>query len=230
MLYKMNSSLLDQSSQINLSFIIHYSQTIDANNNEVTTPVNTPIDIQVLDNDMALDGLPLNIVAILFPGDNGVCTITDEGKLITYTPNQDYFGSDKCIYTACDEEGHCDSATVIINVVPSTEEVVANDDEVTTNMTTPVDVFALENDNAVDGHPLTITDILENGENGDCVIVSGGMVVIYIPEPGFIGQDECVYEACDDRGVCDSATITVNVDGSHCDDKESTPTTAEPTK
>jgi len=176
---------------------------------------------------MALDGLPLDVVSILFPGNSGICTITNEGKTITYTPNQDYFGNDKCIYKACDKEGHCDSATVIIVVTPSFEKVVANDDRITTNMTTPVDVFALENDNQVDGYPLIITEIVENAASGDCVIVSQGTVVMYIPEPDFIGEDSCVYEMCDDRGDCDTAVIMVTVDGSHCGDKDDA---LEPTK
>ena len=195
----------------------------------MTTSINTSIDIQVLENDIALDGLPLDVIAILFPGNNGVCTIANEGETITYTPNQDYFGNDKCIYTACDEKGHCDSATVVIVVTPSSEEVVTNDDDITTNMTTPVDVFALENDIQVDGHDLAITQIVENALSGDCVIVNQGSVVMYIPEPDFTGVDSCVYEACDDRGVCDTATITVTVDGSPCGDKATPEPTPNPT-
>ena len=204
-------------------------KTIDANNNEVTTLINTPIDIQVLDNDTPTpDGSPLFIIAILFSGNDGVCTISNEGETITYTPNTDYFGSDKCVYTACDNKGRCDSATVVIIVTPSSEVLVANDDDVITQINTPVDVFALENDAQVEGYPLNIVSIQDNADNGDCVIVNDGQVVMYIPKPDYNGVDSCVYMVCDDRGLCDTAVITVTIEGTPCDETGEVPTGTPP--
>eukprot|EP00804_Cyclotella_cryptica_P019622 CCRYP_013973-RA/>CCRYP_013973-RA protein AED:0.71 eAED:1.00 QI:0/0/0/0.66/1/1/3/0/869 len=190
--------------------------TIDAINNKVTTPVNTPIDVRVLDNDItSSDGSLLDISYILFRGTSGECTITNDGTTITYTPNPDFFGTDTCIYTACDEMQHCDSAAVIIIVTP----VIASDDSVTTEINTPVDIFATENDIFADGHPLTIVSIEENAHNGDCIIASQ-KIVIYIPDPNFHGSDSCKYQACDDRGICDSAIINITIDGTPCDEDD----------
>ena len=206
-------------------------QTIDANNNEVTTPINTPIDIQVLDNDVpTADGSALFVIAILFSGNNGVCTISNNGETITYTPDVDYFGSDKCVYTACDKKGHCDSATVVIIVIPSSDVLVANDDDVVTQINTPVDVFALENDVQVEGYPMTIVSIQDNADNGDCVIVNDGQVVMYIPNPDYNKVDSCIYMVCDDRGICDTAVITVTIEGNPCEETGEVPSgTPKPT-
>jgi hypothetical protein len=199
-------------------------QTIDAINNKVTLPVNTQIDIQVLDNDiLSPDGSPLDITYIVFRGTHGECTITNEGKTITYSPNTDFYGTDTCIYTACDEKRRCDSAAVIITVTP----VIASDDSVITDINTPVDIFPIENDIFTDGHPLTVVLIEENAKNGDCVIVSQ-QIVIYIPNPDFHGTDGCQYQACDDRGVCDSAVINITVDGTPCDKKDNRTITSSP--
>lgn len=195
--------------------------TIDSNNNKVTTSVNTPIEIQVLDNDVALEGLPLDITDLPFPGNDGTCTITNDGITITYTPNTDFFGMDNCIYTACDDKKHCDSATVVIVVNPTSESPIAQDDAVTTEINVPVDIFPLENDYSVPSHPLALDSIIRNAENGDCVMVNK-QVVMYIPNPDFHGSDTCEYMACDNRGLCDSAVITITLDGTPCDDEEST--------
>eukprot|EP00804_Cyclotella_cryptica_P012275 CCRYP_013866-RA/>CCRYP_013866-RA protein AED:0.12 eAED:0.12 QI:0/1/0.83/1/0.2/0.16/6/3008/221 len=175
--------------------------TIDAINNKVTIPVNTPIDIRVLDNDiLSWDGSPLNVTSIVFRGTHGECTITNEGESITYMCDTDFVGTDICIYTTCDEKRRCNSAAVIIIVTP----VVANDDSVTTDINTPIDIFPVENDIFSDGHPLTIVSIENNAQNGDCAVVSQ-QIIIYIPNPDFHGLDNCGYQACNDRGVCNSA-------------------------
>ena len=200
-------------------------KTIDAINNKVTLPVNSSIDIQVLDNDIrSADGSPLDVTSIVFSGTHGECIITNEGTTITYTPNGDFYGIDTCIYTACDEKRRCDSAAVIINVTP----VVANDDSVTTDINTPIDFFPLDNDIFTDGHPLVIAMIERNANDGDCVMVSPQMVV-YIPNPNFSGMDSCEYTTCDDRGVCDTAFINITVVGTPCDEKEDRIITNSPT-
>ena len=158
-----------------------------------------------------------------YNGTNGVCKIVNDGQDVEYTPNSNFYGQDSCVYEVCDDKSlkpRCDIATVSITVLPSPDDPVANDDDVTTEKNKPVDVSILLNDEAVAGHDLTVRDILTGAEHGECVVVSD-QIVKYIPEPDFAGLDSCVYEACDDRVKCHSATIYVNITGEPegpCDD------------
>ncbi len=139
-----------------------------------------------------------------------------------YVPDSDFFGIDTCVYEACDEEQRCDTATLTIVVVPSDDEPIANDDMVTTDKNTNVSIYPLENDDAVPGYELKVTKITENGSTGTCVVEST-TVVMYIPDVDFVGQDTCVYEACDERMKCDTATITIIIQGEKsepCDDNK----------
>lgn len=112
---------------------------------------------------------------------------------------------------------------MILTVTP----VIANDDTVITVINTPVDIFPIDNDVFTDGHPLAVVLIEENANHGDCVIVSQ-QIVIYIPNPDYHGTDGCQYQACDDRGVCDSAVISITVDGTPCDEKDDRIITSSP--
>eukprot|EP00804_Cyclotella_cryptica_P012514 CCRYP_017721-RA/>CCRYP_017721-RA protein AED:0.04 eAED:0.04 QI:91/1/1/1/0.5/0.4/5/62/729 len=189
--------------------------TIDAIKNEVTTPVNTPIDIKVLDNDVtAADRSPLDIEDIPFSGNHGECAVGVDGVTITYTPNTDYYGTDTCIYTTCDAKHRCDSAAIIIYVTP----VIANDDVATTEINTPVSVYPLDNDTSFAGTVLSVVSITESATNGECLVMNS-QIVVYIPKPNFHGVDSCTYTACVSSALCDSAVITVTVEGEPCDDK-----------
>ena len=64
---------------------------------------------------------------------------------ITYTPNPGFSGVDFFDYQVCDDDGDCDTATVIINVLAN-QPPTANNDAETTDIDTPVVVDVLIND------------------------------------------------------------------------------------
>ena len=70
-----------------------------------TVPFNSFAIIDVLANDSFIDGLNtpnnITIVDLLFTGENGVCSISEDGMTITYKANLNFFGSDQCVYIAC---------------------------------------------------------------------------------------------------------------------------------
>ena len=194
-----------------------------ATDDKTTTPENMPVTITVLDNDVpATSESILVVTSLLFGGLNGKCTLDEDG-VVLYMPNTSYHGVDTCVYEVCDDLGNCDTATIVITVVPSGEKPVANDDTVTTDKNTPVDIFPLDNDDAVEGHHLKLQNIVQGGEHGECVKVSN-MTVMYIPDQDYVGQDICVYNACDNRNMCDTANIYISVVGEPepCDEDEAT--------
>ena len=140
-------------------------------------------------------------------------------SLLWYSPNEGFYGEDRCVYKACEgaplsPPGACDVATISITVAASENDPVANDDTAETQKNIPVDVYPLNNDMAVEEHKLAVTKIVggDNGEHGECVVTSDE-VVMYVPEPGYVGLDKCRYQACDDRRRCTEATIEITVAG-----------------
>jgi len=113
-------------------------------------------------------------------------------------------------------------------VRPEYGDIVANDDVVITDKNTPVDVYPLDNDFGVEGYPLVVSRATFPGENGECVVINDE-TVMYIPQPDFVGDDACGYEACDDREKCDVATIMIFVNGTAEPCNEDKSATAEPT-
>ena len=107
-----------------------------------------------------------------------------------------------------------DSAIVIIYIPP-----IAEDDTVDTEANISIDINILDND---DEYELWLyaggildensVSIVEGPSNGTVVVNSDGTVT-YTPALDFIGEDSFVYEVCDNHGLCDTATVTINVIG-----------------
>ena len=216
---------------------------VTARDDAYATPMNTPVLLEPLDNDGvgvpgAVGGNAGDLVVadpLLFAGRHGTCTFYEASAgaatpdlsttLLWYTPSEDFHGEDRCVYKACDSAAHCDVASIVITVLPSPGDPVARDDLVETPKDTPVVVYPLANDDTPEGHALSVTAIAGGGEaeHGECVVTSDE-TVLYVPEPGYAGLDECQYRACDNQGKCDEATIKIKVVGEAdepCDDKNS---------
>jgi hypothetical protein len=83
-----------------------------------TTPENTPVTINVLNNDSDPDGDTLTVNSVT-QGTNG--SVTNNGSNVTYTPNSGFTGTDTFTYTISDGNGGTDTATVTVAVtVPET--------------------------------------------------------------------------------------------------------------
>ncbi|MCD6541497.1 tandem-95 repeat protein, partial [Candidatus Bipolaricaulota bacterium] len=80
---------------------------------EASTETNTPVDIDVLDNDYDPDGDDLTIVSTTDP-EHG--SVTNNGTDVTYTPDEDWCGTDTFEYTITDGYGGTDTATVTVDV------------------------------------------------------------------------------------------------------------------
>ena len=188
-----------------------------------TTPLATPVSIDVLANDTHPTNDPLTIVSTT-PPSNGSVVIDDGGTpgdpsddTVTYTPNPGFTGTDTFTYTIQDPAGNQDTATVTVNVGDFAP--VAVDDTATTDIGTPVSVDVLANDSDPQGQPLTIVSTTPPS-NGSAVIDDGGTpgdpsddTVTYTPNPGFTGTDTFTYTVSDGNGGLGyPATVTVTVD------------------
>jgi gliding motility-associated-like protein len=93
-----------------------------ATGDEASVVENSSVNIDVLANDSGLDDTPV-AVSVNQEATHGSLTI-ENNQTITYTPDNDYFGSDSFGYTVADANGDSDSATVNVNVQADT----TNDD------------------------------------------------------------------------------------------------------
>ena len=184
-------------------------QPVVANDDEVTTPPNTPVDIPVLENDT---GGPLDSnIVIITPPANGTLDCNTETGVCTYTPTAP--GPDQFTYKVCaiGNPGSCDEATVTINTGEGT--VVALDDFDTTKPSTPVETTVTGNDVSNTGsalNPSTVEVTVLPGSGA--VSITDGKIT-YTPVDGFTGEDTYRYRVCDSAtpAVCDEAKVTIFV-------------------
>ena len=84
---------------------------------------------------------------------------------------------------------------------------VAVDDEVTMPVDTPVTINVLANDSYVG----TVVVSLQVGPSHGLVGPWVDGIVTYYPDDDFLGTDSFTYQICDTSGLCDTATVTIDV-------------------
>ncbi|UNK42040.1 Ig-like domain-containing protein [Luteimonas sp. S4-F44] len=191
---------------------------ITAADDSTTTDQNTPVTIPVLDND-TLNGVPVDAddvtVVELTPPANGSIVIQPDGTVV-YTPNPGFSGDDSFEYRICEitNPENCATATVTVMVRPNIVEAI-DDDAGTAEPGVPTPVVVVDNDTST-GAPLdpgSVT-ILTPSQHGQVSCANG--TCSYTPAFGYNGEDSFVYRVCDTSypaPVCDTATVTVKVQG-----------------
>ena len=128
---------------------------------------------------------------------------------VNYTPDADYFGEDGFTYIVCDPDGACDTATVLVTVLPANDPPDIGVSGYVTPEDTPVGVGATATD--PDGDTLTFT-ILSSPNHGEIVDFDPARGTgIYVPGAGYSGSDSLFVSVCDSEGGCDVGTITILV-------------------
>ena len=168
----------------------------------------TPITGNVLTNDTDPDGDPLT-ASLGTPPANGTVVVQPNGDF-TYTPDPDFNGTDTFTYVATDPNGGTTTETVTVTVDPVNDAPVAAPDAVTGDEDSPITGNVLDNDDDVDGDPLTAT-LGTPPANGTVVVEPNGDFT-YTPDPDFNGTDTFTYVATDPSGETSVETVTVTVD------------------
>ena len=191
-----------------------------AQDDNAVTYVDVPVSGHVLTNDDDPDGdvIILNLNPIDGP-DNGSVTLLGDGTF-NYIPNSGFQGTDVFTYSICDDQipSLCDTATVTIIVLPDyngpdNDPPFAGDDYALTPQDVPVSGDLLLNDYDINGDPITLnTTPISGPSNGSVTILANGTYT-YVPGPGFTGNDQFVYEICDDGtpNLCAQATAYITV-------------------
>ena len=164
--------------------------------------------LNVLDNDVDPDALPLTITAIFNGPVNGNASIRN-GVVIDYVPNANFSGQDQFSYTAIDSGGLSTTASVTINITGVNDQPNAQNDSASTDENVPVEINVLANDSDPEGNALSVSGVA-TPINGTAVLNSSGTIT-YTPNQNFSGSDSFEYTITDEGGATDTATAVVTI-------------------
>ncbi len=183
-----------------------------ANNDSATTDEDTPVNINVLANDVEPDGDTLTVSSVT-QGTNGTVSINPD-KTVNYAPAQDFFGSDSFTYTV--DDGHGGTATATVNVTVN----AVNDAPVFTinllsqtvqysDPITPVNVTVSDVDDATADLTLTVLSSIPAGLS---VTPNGAGSLTISGNPSVVaGVYPINLKVVDPHNATANATVTINV-------------------
>ncbi|WP_274025351.1 tandem-95 repeat protein, partial [Vibrio parahaemolyticus] len=173
---------------------------------KATVVEDTPTIIKVLGNDTFEGGDQVVSLDTNNGPANGTVSVNPDGS-VTYTPNDNYHGTDSFIYIVT-SGGVSEYTTVNVDVTPVNDAPVAKDDIATTQEDTAVTIDVLSNDTDVDGDKLSIESASVPKEQGTVEVVNGKLV--FTPAENFNGDAEITYTVTDGQ-LTDEAKVTVTV-------------------
>ncbi len=171
-----------------------------ANDDNLVVYSDDPINVCILCNDNDVDGDVLTVTNIINP--EGYNVVLNPNGTVTVTPPVGV--EDTTItfeYVICDNgtPSLCDTATVTIDVKPvpgNNPPPTAVDDSYTTPSEQPVSSNVLSNDLTPVGSFTYTVSLVDDVTNGTLVLNPNGTFT-YTPDAGFVGNDQFVYELCD---------------------------------
>ncbi|MDY6792122.1 MAG: Ig-like domain-containing protein [Thermodesulfobacteriota bacterium] len=176
-----------------------------AGDDVVTTNEDTPLTaITVLSNDTDPDGDTLGVDDFTQPA-HGTTGSNGDGTL-TYTPDENFNGTDSFNYTISDGNGGMDTATVNITINPVNDAPVANSQSVTLNEDETASITLTASD--ADGDTLTY-QIVSNPSHG--TLTGTAPDLNYTPNDNYHGSDFFTFRANDGTVDSGDATVTITI-------------------
>ena len=179
-------------------------------NDSAATQEDTAVTINVLANDVDLDGDALEITVVT-NGSNGATVVINQGApdTVTYTPATDWDGIDSFTYTVSD--GTDTTVGTVTITVDDNDIPIASAQSVTTTVDTPVTITLVATD--VDDDDATLVFTVVSSPTNGTVVNNGDGTVTYTPNSSYTGGDSFTFKATDDDpedSVAVTVTITVN--------------------
>ncbi|MDF1722629.1 MAG: calcium-binding protein [Minwuia sp.] len=181
-----------------------------ASDDQVVTDEDVTVVIDVLGNDLDVDGDSLSVIAA--SGLNGAVSIGTTG-LLTYTPEADFNGSDSISYTIDDGNGGQDVANVAVTVTPVNDAPtdIALDDASVRETAGQGDLVGRLSGDDPDGDDLVFTLLDDAGGrfalDGDRLVVAGDDLL----DAGQAAAHQVQVEARDPDGLSVTEQFTIAV-------------------
>jgi len=137
---------------------------------------------------------------------DGTLVLNTDGTF-TYTPDENFFGTDVFTYSVCNLLNECDEAIVTILVNEINDSPIAVDDLFEADFNGSLTASSADNDFDPDGDELVYT-LDEGPQNGDLVFNTDGSFT-YTPDADFEGQDSFTYTVCDSENECVGAMVSL---------------------
>ena len=177
-----------------------------------TTTKNVSVNGTVAENDSDPDNTAAQLTYTKLTNPTNGTVIQNANGSYTYTPNTDYVGSDSYTYKVCDPSGACDTATVVIAILPpANQPPIGINDIAITPQDSPVSGNVLVNDTDPEGGSLTVTTTPVTPPTKGTVTLNPDGTFTYTPNPGVTGQDGFCYELKDNAGLKDTACVVINI-------------------
>ncbi|MCU0962013.1 MAG: FG-GAP-like repeat-containing protein [Pirellulaceae bacterium] len=151
------------------------------------TDQDVPVVIDVLANDADADGdLDVRSVSVVELPLHGATEVDPDTGAITYSPAAGFRGLDSCVYEVRDAAGQAATATVRIEVRPTSHPPRATADAAETPEDTPVTIDVAANDTDPDGDldPGSVRILVQPLHGGAVVVPETGQIVFTPPADG----------------------------------------------
>ena len=139
------------------------------------TNEDVPVTFNVLSNDTDPEGTTLTVSGVSAPM-NGTVVQASSNGLLTYTPNQDFNGTDRFTYTIVNEEGSIATAEVVVRVFAANDPPIFVSTPISIGITGVLYEYNIQLRD-VDGPNVTITGdtvpgwlVLTDNGNGEAVL------------------------------------------------------------
>ena len=178
---------------------------------EVVDTTATEDTAQVLANISDIDG---TIDSNSLTAEHGTVTLAENGD-ITYSPDENYNGTDTVTITVTDNDGATNTQSITVDIAAVNDAPVAIDDIDSlstledTQLTIDADTL-LANDADIDGDTLSITSV-QDAEHGTVAITNDGSVT-FTPDADYNGDASFTYTVSDGKGGSDTAKVNLKVD------------------
>lgn len=180
---------------------------LDTIDDSVATAEDTPVQVDILDNDNDMPSL--GSLTTTDPS-NGTIAVDDGGTpndpsddTVAYTPHENFDGTDSFTYTLCDTLGNCDTATVTIVVSDAIDLDTDNDGILDSFEDLNLDADNDPSTNATDTDGDGIPDYLDIDSDNDGIPdnVEAQSTIDYVPPSGLDADGNGVDDAYENNGM-----------------------------